>query len=200
MDLFYTGSAPDVRELFQRVHKADGSSYERAAGTAVFHKTHGHFHHEAAVDVQLFSVTDRDKGVLEAAGEPRTKGFAHRNELLREWDVFYPTLATTGFGLKAGWADIYEWDRPGNYIDFGLNSDGYYVVRMEADPVDGIFEMNERDNFGYTYMKIEGSTVELIEAGRGRDPWDPCKIVVGFGGFPDPKGSPRPSSCPPDTT
>ncbi|HEY7876226.1 MAG TPA: hypothetical protein VIG64_14015, partial [Actinomycetota bacterium] len=141
-----------------------------------------------------------DKGGLEAVTEKRSKGFAHRNELLRDWDHFYPTLTLRGFGLRPGWADIYEWDRPGNYIDFGVNGDGYYVVRMWADPVDGILETNDRDNVGYTFMKVEGTTVELIEAGRGRDPWDPCKIVVGFGGFPDPPRTRRPSGCPPDTT
>ena len=67
---------------------------------------------------------DRETGKLEPAGPERTKGFAHRMELLREWDRFYPTTSPNGIGLGPGWADIYEWDRPGNYIDFGLNPDG----------------------------------------------------------------------------
>jgi hypothetical protein len=200
MDLSHSGTSPLEHDLFQDVYYADGSYKQRYAGTAVFHKTHGHWHHAAAVGLQLFSVADPRKGGLEPAGEKRTKGFAHRNELLRDWDHFYPMLDVRGFGLRPGWADIYEWDRPGNYIDFGLNPDGYYVIRMWADPTNGILESNDRDNVGYTYMKIDGETVELLEAGRGTDPWDPCKIVVGFGGFPDPPRGPRPSGCPPDTT
>lgn len=200
MDLFHRGGTPLEHDLFQRVYMADGTYDERRAGSAVYHKTHGHWHHADAVALQLLRVKDRDKGILKAAGKKRTKGFAHRNELLREWDVFYPTLESTGLGLRPGWADIYEWDRPGNYIDFGSSGDGYYVVRMWADPVNGILEMNERDNVGYTYMKVEGDDVKLLEAGRGRDPWDRCKIVVGFGGFPDPPRRQRPSTCPPDTT
>lgn len=201
MDLFYEGAGvgPD-RTLYQRLHHVDGKIEEREAGIARYHKTHGHYHHDAAIGLQLFEVVDRKKGELVAAGEPRTKGFAHRMELLREWDTFYPLWNLQGFGLSAGWADIYEWDRPGNYIDFGLNGDGFYVVRMEADPVKGVLESNERDNFGYTYMKITGSEVELIEAGRGKDPWDPCKIEVGFGGHVDPKQGKRPQRCSPDTT
>ena len=85
-----------------------------------------------------------------------------------------------------------------------MNEDGYYVLRMEADPVKGVRESNERDNFGYTYFRVSnslaGSQIELLEAGRGRDPWDKCKIEVGFGGHPDPPRGPRPKSCPPDTT
>lgn len=200
MELF-TGAGNQLeRELFQRIYLAQGGAVERRAGVARYHKTHAHFHHDAAIGVQLFKVDDRSTGKLSEASAQRTKGFAHRNELLRDWEHFYPTGSLNGFGLLPGWADIYEWDRPGNYIDFGLNTDGYYVVRMWADPVKGVKESNERDNTGYTYLKVTGSEVKLLEAGRGDDPWDPCKIEVGFGGHPDPKQGPRPRSCPPDTT
>lgn len=201
LQLFYEGAAagPD-KPLFQRVQRADGTYFERPAGTAKYHKTHGHYHHDAAIGVQLFRVTNPKKGKMEKAGEPRTKGFAHREELLREWDTFYPVWTRFGIGLGPGWADIYEWDRPGNYVDFGLNPDGRYVVRLVADPVKGILESNERDNFGYTYLEVSGADVRLIEAGRGTDPWDPCKIEVGFGGHADPKRGPRPKNCPSDTT
>ena len=200
MDLTHSGPLGTEHPLIQLVHRADGTTWERAAGTAVYHKTHGHYHHSEAVGLRLFKVVDTKRGKLEAASAKRTKGFAHRNELLREWNRFYPTPIMSGFGLLPGWADIYEWDRPGNYIDFGLNGDGRYVIRMWADPVNGILESNERDNLGYTYLKVTGSKVKLLEAGRGRDPWDRCKIEVGFGGHPDPKQRTRPGSCPPDTT
>jgi len=200
MDLF-TGAGNQLeRELYQRIHLAQGGTIEHRAGVAKYHKTHGHFHHDAAIGIQLVRVENRATGKLSAASAKRTKGFAHRNELLRDWERFYPTPTMTGIGLLPGWADIYEWDRPGNYIDFGLNGDGYYVVRMWADPVRGIKESNERDNRGYTYLKVSGADVKLLEAGRGSDPWDPCKIVVGFGGHPDPEPPIRPENCPPDTT
>ena len=38
-----------------------------------------------------------------------------------------------GFGLKAGWGDYYEWDRPDNFLDFGLNGDGRYVEIVTDD-------------------------------------------------------------------
>jgi hypothetical protein len=201
MQLYHEGNDPRERPLFQRVQLANGKYFDRDAGTAIWHASHGHFHHSDAVAVQLFRVTDPGKGALERASAKHRKGFAHRNELLREWKRFYPTWPDNfGFGLLAGWSDIYEWDRPGNYVDFGVNGDGRYVARMWADPVDGIRESNERDNLAYTYLEVSGSDVELLEAGRGKHPWDPCKIVVGFGGHPDPKRGPRPPHCPPDTT
>ena len=201
LQLFHQGGAAGVTtDLFQRIQRADETFFDRPSGVARYHKTHGHWHHDAAIGVQLFKVTDAKKGKLEVASEPRTKGFAHREELLRDWDTFYPVWPRFGIGLGPGWADIYEWDRPGNYIDFGLNTDGLYVVRLTADPVEEIKESNERDNLGYTYLKIEGAKVTQLEAGRGSDPWDPCKIVVGFGGHADPEPKhPRPAHCPKDT-
>ena len=193
------GAAAQERPLIQRIQRADGTYFDRAAGLARLHKTHGHYHHDAAIGLQLFSVSDPKKGGLEPAGEKRTKGFAHREELLREWDTFYPQWTRFGFGLGAGWADIYEWNRPGNYIDFGLNGDGLYVIRIQADPVKEILESNERDNWGYTYFRVTGDEIELLEAGRGKHPWDPCRIEVGFGGHPDPSPKPRPNHCAPDT-
>jgi hypothetical protein len=194
------GSMVEDQQLIQRIHKLAGGFVEREIGLARYHKTHAHYHHHDAVALQLYVVADRKTGAMEASGDKHLKGFAHRDELLRDWDHFYPAWSKAGFGLVAGWADIYEWDRPGNYIDFGLNGDGYYLIRMWADPRKGAFESNEKDNVGYTYFKVTGSEVELLEAGRGSDPWDPCKIEVGFGGNPDPRGQSRPVYCPPDTT
>ncbi|MDQ3940254.1 MAG: hypothetical protein M3238_02760, partial [Actinomycetota bacterium] len=124
LDLHHSGGNQLERNLFQRIHRADGTSFSRPAGIARWHKTHLHYHHDAAVGLQLMKVLDRKTGKLDAAGAKRTKGFAHRNELLRDWEHFYPTPVMAGFGLLPGWADIYEWDRPGNYIDFGVNGDG----------------------------------------------------------------------------
>ncbi|MFN2389429.1 MAG: hypothetical protein ABR575_07490 [Actinomycetota bacterium] len=199
--MYLSHSGPPVldHDLYQHVYRPDETYFERRAGVARYHKSHGHYHHHDAVALRLLRVVDPVEGVLEPAGDKHHKGFAHRDELIRDWRRFYPLWARTGFGLSAGWSDIYEWDRPGNYVDFGLNEDGRYVVRMWADPPGGILESNERDNVGYTYLKVTGSDVRLIEAGRGRGPWDPCKIVVGFGGHPDPQPSPRPRRCPPDT-
>lgn len=185
--------------LFQRIHRTDETWVEREIGVARYHKTHAHFHHHDAVALQLFSVTDPKTGDMAPSGDKHFKGFAHRDELLRDWHRFYPTWSKSGFGLLAGWADIYEWDRPGNYIDFGLNGDGHYMIRMWADPRKGAFESNEKDNVGYTYFRVTGSEVELLEAGRGTDPWDRCKIEVGFGGYPDPRSDARPNDCPRDT-
>lgn len=202
MSLRYaTGAEGEDRELFQRVFYADEGYVERKAGIARWHATHGHYHHHDAVELRLWRVTDRARGKLEPVGPARRKGFAHRDELLREWTRFYPVWERDGFGLLAGWADYYEWDRPGNFLDFGTSGDGYYLVRMTADPGNGILESNERDNTGYTYFRVSGTTVTALESGRGASPWDRCKIVMPIGAefAPNVRQPARPRHCPPDT-
>ena len=198
MDLFLgPGEGTEDRTLIQRIHHSDRSTTDREAGRAVFHTSHAHYHHDSAIGLELLKADGT------AAAPPRMKGFAHRNELLREWTMFHPTWTTEGFGLNAGWGDYYEWDRPGNFVDFGLNPDGRYVLRLSADPVGGILESNENDNAGYSVIEVAGEQVTLLESGRGTGPWDRCRILMPLGPEPElPAGIaqvPRPADCPLDT-
>ena len=198
MDLFLgAGGETEDRPLIQRIHQSDGSTTDRDAGTARFHTSHAHYHHDKAIGLELLKMDGT------AAAPVHLKGFAHRNELLREWSMFHPTWDTDGFGLTAGWGDYYEWDRPGNFIDFGLNPDGRYVLRLTADPVSGILESNEADNAGYSVIEVAGEQITLLESGRGSGPWDRCRILIPLGPEPElPAGMaqhPRPADCPLDT-
>ena len=192
---------PTEKPLYQRVYYADGATADRLAGQAVYHASHGHFHHKEAVALTLFRV---EGSALTPLGAEHRKGFAHRSEQIREWTAFRQRWPRYGFGLDAGWGDYYEWDRPGNYIDLGANLDGTYLIRMVADPGNGILESNERDNVAYSYVRIVGRTVTMLESGRGTSPWDRCKILVPFGAEPNlPPGArqpKRPRDCPPDET
>jgi hypothetical protein len=199
MDLFLgPGGETEDRLLIQRIYSSDGSATDRDAGMAKFHTSHAHYHHDKAIGLELLKMDGS------AAAPVHLKGFAHRNELLREWSMFHPTWDTDGFGLTAGWGDYYEWDRPGNFVDFGLNPDGRYVLRLTADPVGGILESNEADNVGYSVIEVAGEQVTLLESGRGTGPWDRCRILMPQGPAPDlPAGMAqvlRPADCPLDTT
>ena len=187
------------RPLIQRVRYADGAATMRSAGNAYYHHSHMHYHHDRAIGLELFRVTDAANGTMQPAAEPHRKGFAHRNEILRDWTSFYPIWQAGGFGLLPGWGDYYEWDRPGNYIDFGLNADGLYLVRLTADPDGFILETNPDDNVAYSLIRVTGERVEHLESGRGTDPWDPCRIPLPLGSeFEDSFAlpQPRPEHCP----
>ncbi len=80
-------------------------------------------------------------------------------------------------GLSTGWTDLYGWFQAGNYVRWP-GGDGFYVVRAMADGLETLVETNEKDNYGYAFVKVEGNEVTVIERGRGTDPWDPNKVVI----------------------
>lgn len=177
--------------IYQTIHYSDGSTSEREAGEFEYHTTHGHFHHAGFGSLVLFRVKDPKSGEMVRAGEGPKQGFCMAPYLIVDWRSFdndkaysaeadcLETTPATGshMGLDKGWADIYEWYLSGNYVDFGKNTDGLYVVRSMTDAGRDILETNENDNWSYAYIEVSGNNITVLERGYGRSPWDPRKIV-----------------------
>lgn len=180
-----------------------------------FHPRHFHNHFQNAYFFELFEVGegwrrgDPAPEDLEKVGDGRKLGVDPGNETLADWGRFYQLrrdffgkeqdvshcedFATGGPGgpcgemrLQAGWGDVYEWNRDGNYVDFpqseslpGMPKEGFYVLRGTADIGNQIVESDETDNVSYAFFEVsQDGKVELIERGYGTHPWDPQKIVL----------------------
>ncbi|MBA2608574.1 MAG: hypothetical protein H0U92_06525 [Actinobacteria bacterium] len=178
----------------QVIHYADGTSSERAAGTYSFHKTHAHFHTDQVLTYELFHVDSVETGKLTQTGAGTKSGFCPADQLFGDWHSFtqlppgtFGEGDTAGgncyspqggvLGLSVGWGDVYRWQRPGQYVEFGNSGDGLYVVRTTADKFDHVIEENENDNAAYAYIQVNGEQVKTLERGQGTDPWDKTKIV-----------------------
>ena len=179
--------------MFQVVHYSDGSSKRRAAGTYSFHTTHAHFHDDGVLTYELFSANPARR-TLVRAGDGSKSGFCPADQLFGEWWDFrqQPSgyfgegdspggncfSASDGFlGLTVGWGDVYRWQRPGQYVEFGENPDGLYVVRSTVDRGDDVLETSESDNSAYALIRVVGERVDLLERGQGSSPYDRRKKV-----------------------
>jgi hypothetical protein len=182
----------------QRVHLADGTVTERVAGQFEYHKTHAHYHHTGFGTLELMKVTDARRGKLVKAGEGPKQGFCTADIMLADWWSFanadqnatpsqclaegggtgHNNPTGTAMAISAGWADLYSWEQDGNYVDFGTNTDGRYVVRSTTDAAGHVLEANERDNSSYAYIEVRGTTIRVLERGVGTSPWDPRKQVA----------------------
>ena len=181
----------------QLITWSDGHVTERPAGEFLYHKTHAHYHHSGFGSLELLKVTDPKRGTMTLAGTGPKQGFCTGDIKLAEWEVFggmqnsadsecidsaflvYDPTAGTKMGLSPGWADLYSWEQDGNYVEFGLsNGDGRYVVRSTADALNNVLESDETDNTGYAYIEVKGTTIRVLERGRGQSPWDRRKVVV----------------------
>ena len=52
------------------------------------------------------------------------------------------------------------------------------VVRAGSDPDVHIRETREDDNTSYTYFRVDGDDIEVLERGIGESPWDRRKTIV----------------------
>ena len=179
--------------IYQTVHYGDGTQTTRPAGTYLFHVTHAHFHDNHILDYQLFRVMPDDSLVKVGAGTK--SGFCPANQLMGDWRSFdqAPPDAVIGsgdvgtgncqnpadgvLGLSPGWGDVYRWQRPGQYVDFGNNPDGLYVVQATVDIEHQILQASYAHQTSYALVMVVGDSVQLLERGIGLSPFDPHKIV-----------------------
>ncbi len=202
LDLRFVGADPDTR-INQILHHSDGRRKSRPAGRFEYHETHEHFHYKGAWTFELFLVTNEDRGEIQAVGRGHKGGFCPADQKIADWRRFVqvpafstesdcgmrfretpdgfvaePKTGPSSMGFSTGWGDVYGWYRPGNYVEFGTNRDGTYVVRATVDKRGRVKETNERNNVGYALISVTGLDVALLERGRGTDPWDPNKVVI----------------------
>ena len=179
----------------QVIHFSDGTTMQRPAGTYSFHKTHAHFHTDQVLTYELFKVDNPTTGTLTRTGVGTKSGFCPADQLFGDWHTFTQLPSGTfgqgdsalgsncfspqggELGLSVGWGDVYRWQRPGQYVEFGGQGDGRYVVRTTADIYDHVLEENENDNASYAYLDVKGENVTILERGQGSDPWDKAKVV-----------------------
>lgn len=184
--------------LHQRIWASNGTWKDRdpgSAGVARLHAVHGHFHYQNVYRYSLLAVEEGWKAggpepKLESVAPGRKLGAFPDNEMLADWHRFYQAdrnaLGDGAIQLQAGWGDVYEWNRSGNYIDFPQSSpgsqtpkDGFYLVRGATDPLGLVVESDEADNTSYAFIEIgNDGYVTLLERGYGTDPWDPKKVVL----------------------
>jgi hypothetical protein len=76
-------------------------------------------------------------------------------------------------GLTPGWADVYDWFLPDQFIEVSGVADGIYLLETIAYPDNTILEANESNSCGSVYVRLSNiassPTAELL------GPGPPCK-------------------------
>ena len=136
----------------QRIYRADGTFWERPAGTFAFHDEHDHVHFEGWASYRLRAITE-DGGVGDVLSEGEKVSFClvdfyvydRTNPNFRA-PGFYSSCGFTMQGITPGWADLYSLQVPGQYVDITGIPDGMYWLESEVDPDDNILEEDETNN------------------------------------------------------
>lgn len=140
------------RNVVQRVYRADGSSWDRPAGTSTYHADHQHVHFDDWVIYRLRTVTQAG-GLGDAVAEGLKTSFClvdtyvyDRDSPYLETDGAYGGCASEVQGISPGWTDVYDRDLPDQWVDITDVSDGLYWLEAQVDPDDKILEDNEGNN------------------------------------------------------
>ncbi len=159
----------------QRVYSTNGSSQDRVAGHVEFHDTHGHYHYSSFASTELWrsnssgarlgrSAISDGRKVSFCVADIRIDKWAEKGDGPRTYyapDCLFPASTSGGIdhfkqGLTAGWADIYDWYIPDQYIDVDEVSNGYYRLEFCADPDNAIEEEDEDNNCVVNHIKLTG--------------------------------------------
>lgn len=147
-------------------------------GTFAFHPQHQHFHFDGYGRYELWTKRAYDR----AAASNFTQGspsYVAAKVSFCMLDIApvdphppppeYQTCTPVMEGVTPGWADVYDWTLPDQWIDVGLNRlpDGDYVIRNIADPDNLIWESpGKADPSRESQVANSGATVIHIVNGQ----------------------------------
>jgi hypothetical protein len=182
--------------LFQDVYRSNGTSYVRPSGFFTFHQIHAHYHVLGIAKFELYPVLAKDR--LGPPSDVLKEGFCLGDIKMYNWqswaqaevspnspDNCEPGLASDGMwrfyeGIDPGWEDSYKWQTSGQFVNFGDSPDGLYLLRVTVNPFHYILEADAghaTNDVAYTYFKVTGNDIQVIERGHGTSPWDPQRQV-----------------------
>ena len=74
-------------------------------------------------------------------------------------DCLFPAFsdATNDYliqGITPGWADVYDWYLPDQFIEVSGVPDGYYILETIADPDNTLLEADETNNCGAVLIRL----------------------------------------------
>ena len=169
----------DILSVAQMIKHEDGTWSARDTTARMSWSGDGHDHWHV-LDFQKFKLVSLDKEVL---GHVAKTGFCSFDSYpyLSPRPAFFTSdrdICQTNSGGKVmmgtsrGWGDIYRWSLAFQWIDITDLPNGRYRVRVVVDPpfaTGGFFsEADETNNRSWTKIRIQGSTVTVLD--QSRDP------------------------------
>ncbi|MEW5701591.1 MAG: lysyl oxidase family protein [Candidatus Zixiibacteriota bacterium] len=159
----------------QRIFRSDGTSWEREAGTFIYHPTHEHIHFEGWCLYRLREILPAD-GVGPVVAQGAKTSFCIVDLAIYDSSVVNFNRAGEFFfcsreqqGISVGWLDLYSKGLPGQNIDITDVPPGVYWLEAEADPDNKILEANEGNNTARVKVTIGGSGGFLPDAYEPND-------------------------------
>ena len=176
--LFVPKDANDTEHhSYQRIYYSDSRDHydDVLSSDWVFHPIHDHYHVQDFAQTNLWEIDAQGR---RAGSEPLRVGhkisFCIADIELDEWgskgngprqynapDCLSVAYSDDTFnyyvtGLSRGWADIYEYYLPGQYVEVSGVPDGNYILETVMDPDNHLIESDDSNNCGSLIVEISG--------------------------------------------
>ena len=169
----------------QRIYDNVGGYTSKYVGDMIFHAAHNHFHFENFANYELWTRADYDNWLSSgrAQGQAMKRGTKTTFCLMDTYRVqaltgsprsaYYTQCGKTLQGISVGWGDTYGYYLADQWIDLGTASylsDGQYVLRSVADPMNRLYESpnkgdtsreSQQANEGVTFFSVQGGTITV---------------------------------------
>lgn len=166
------------QNIYQRVFVEGGGSYDRLAGTFVWHEGHAHFHFEDYAKYTLQRISGKGNSQRDAA---KTTFCVMDTDLIdgslpgSPGSAQYDDCGEVLQGMSVGWGDEYGHQLPGQEFDLTKLKDGDYRLIIEADPRNRILESDDGDNLSCVLLRLQiaAGIVDVLNPGSCDDPGAP---------------------------
>jgi hypothetical protein len=192
--------SPPAGPAVQRVYDSDGgfSDFALQSSTLYYHAVHKHYHFDNWGDYQLWTKGEYDNWLASGVGGPdlvgtKTTSCVTDEEFVTQvasavWPAAYPPSKcmpnsnnVIAQGLSGGWGDTYDYYRFEQWIDLGQSrlSDGVYVLRSIADPLNLVYESaNKGDASRESASGNAATTTFTVSGGRILDGTAPTGTIA----------------------
>ncbi len=160
-------------DTFQLLDQAGGTQRVHYVGELFFHTSHSHYHYDNFGDYNLYPA----RGINANKSEPMVTHkttFCMRDDLRVDLSLpgasnraDYQNCGLTGQGVSVGWADVYPWTLPDQFVDVTDILPGTYTLTFEVDPLGRFIETNTANNKSFAILDInpQARGVTLIASG-----------------------------------
>lgn len=163
------------QDVYQHLDHPDGGFRNKTVGIFFWHKIHAHYHYGDFADYVLtmikpssqdqtlmpptimqktaFCLRDNEPVSLELPGAPSKK--------------FFSTCGRNRQGVSIGWADLYKYDLPDQYLDVHDMPAGIYSFSFLIDPRQRFIEMSKDNNISTVLLELnpKKNVLKVIASG-----------------------------------
>ena len=164
MELFTDAQTPpeDGRiDTYQRIQESDGSDRSELVGQFEWHALHNHYHHRdfGEYQLELIQAASSDPPLLPEGIIKKTNFCLRDNfQVRQEESEDSPEFALCGQerqGVSVGWADVYEYTLPDQFIDVHDLPPGIYKLSFHVDPLKKFVESRRDNNVSVVLLELD---------------------------------------------